>query len=64
MSSIRLGDRMINVKCVAVGDGLVGKSSLLLRYSTNEFSTDYMPTTVFDHVSNNRAVSCSATFSS
>jgi len=52
---------MINVKCVAVGDGLVGKSSLLLRYSTNEFSTDYIPTTVFDHVSNNHAVSCSVT---
>jgi len=46
-------DLMPTVKCVLVGDGAVGKTSLLVSYAASECPSNYVPTAYDNYAGEN-----------
>jgi len=49
---------MPSVKCVLVGDGAVGKTSLLVSYAASECPANYVPT-AYDNYAGENCTTCS-----
>ncbi|XP_015608938.1 ras-like GTP-binding protein RhoL isoform X2 [Cephus cinctus] len=55
LEDAKMVSRIRPIKITAVGDGMVGKTCMLITYTTKKFPTEYVPT-VFDNYADNICV--------